>query len=346
MPRRCSGIGTGENMYSSLKGRTLRIVEDAKRYATVLSGFESELRARRLSAHTIRGYVADLADLFAYAQRAGLAGPEALDLEAARSWLAEAVAAGKARATIARRTAAARAFGKYLDAQGLDSQSIDKRATGSNTLARLVTPRPRSPLPAVLSRRQMSDTLESVLVEAGETGAPTALRDAAILEFLYASAARVSELCSLDIDDLDFTRRTARLDGKGGRERVVPFGIPAEQALRVWLERGRLALLTESSALSATPSTSAVFLGVRGKRIDPAVVRRVVHSRLAAVPNAPDTGPHGFRHSAATHLIEGGADLRDVQELLGHATLTTTQIYTHVTVERIKASYAQSHPRA
>jgi integrase/recombinase XerC len=332
-------------------------VEDTKQYATVLTGFETELRARRLSAHTVRGYAADLADLFAYAEHAGLAGPEALDLETARSWLAEAVAAGKARATIARRTAAARAFGKYLDSLG-----VDKGAATPNTLARLVTPKPRSPLPAVLSRRQMSDTLESALVEAGETGAPTALRDAAILEFLYASAARVSELCALDVDDVDFTRRTARLDGKGGRERVVPFGIPAEQALRAWLDRGRPTVLAEatrgagSGSASASGSeatanprgghTSAVFLGVRGGRIDPAVVRRVVHARLAAVPNAPDTGPHGFRHSAATHLIEGGADLRDVQELLGHATLTTTQIYTHVTVERIKASYAQSHPRA
>ena len=202
----------------------------------------------------------------------------------------------------------------------------------------------------------MSETLDSALTEAGETGEPSALRDAAILEFLYATAARVSELCSLDLRDLDFERRTARLDGKGGKERMVPFGVPAERALRAWLERGRPTILagaagaapvgSGASAVGASGVPEAVFLGVRGARIDPAVVRRVVHARLAAVPNAPDTGPHGLRHSAATHLIEGGADLRDVQELLGHATLTTTQIYTHVTVERIKASYAQSHPRA
>jgi integrase/recombinase XerC len=329
-------------------------VERAERYAAVLRDFEAELRGRRVSANTVRGYLADLADLFAHAERVGVADPDDLDLETARSWLAAAVADGKARATLTRRTASARALGRHLASQNLD-------ANGTSTphaLSRLVTPKPRSPLPAVLSQRQMADTLAGALAEAGKTGDPIALRDAAMLEFLYASAARVSELCALDVDDLDFARRTARLTGKGGRERVVPFGIPAEQAVRGWLDRGRPAVLAYASEASRsgggggsghsgrTGNSSAVFLGMRGGRVDPAVVRRVVHSRLAAVPNTPDTGPHGFRHSAATHLIEGGADLRDVQELLGHATLTTTQIYTHVTVERIKASYAQSHPRA
>jgi integrase/recombinase XerC len=275
-----------------------------------------------------------------------VAHPDDLDLETARSWLAAAVADGKSRATLARRTAAARALGRHLAARTAASQNPDADSAAPHALSRLVTPKPRAPLPAVLSQRQMADTLASALVEAGETGEPMALRDAAMLEFLYASAARVSELCALDVDDLDFERRTARLDGKGGRERVVPFGVPAEEALRAWLGRGRPAVLRAAAGAGRTAGSSAVFLGVRGGRVDPAVVRRVVHTRLAAVPNAPDTGPHGFRHSAATHLIEGGADLRDVQELLGHATLTTTQIYTHVTVERIKASYAQSHPRA
>jgi integrase/recombinase XerC len=309
-------------------------VEEA--YEQALSRFADDLSSRRLSSHTSRGYLADLADFFAFAERNGIAGPDGLDLAAARSWLAEATDAGRSRATIARRTAAVRAFARHA--------TVCDDGQQANTLTRLVSPKTRSPLPAVLSRRQMADTLDSALMEAGETGEPSALRDAAILEFLYATAARVSELCGLDLDDLDFTRRTARLDGKGGKQRVVPFGIPAERALRRWLDVGRPAMLGD--APSRTVTTSAVFLGVRGGRIDPAVVRRVVHQRLAAVPSAPDTGPHGFRHSAATHLIEGGADLRDVQELLGHATLTTTQIYTHVTVERIKASYAQSHPRA
>jgi integrase/recombinase XerC len=302
-----------------------------------LARFADELNARRLSPNTSRGYLSDVADLFAYAARNGLPSPDDVDLATARSWLAETAAAGRSRATLARRTAAARAYAKHANgANGRGTSGL-----GTNNLARLATSRSRSPLPAVLSQRQMSDTLDSALTDAAENGTPQGLRDAALLEFLYATAARVSELCGLDLDDVDFSRRTARLDGKGGRERVVPFGLPAERALRDWLDRGRPVIL------AAAPSNSpAVFLGARGKRIDPAVVRRVVHARLQAVPNAPDTGPHGFRHSAATHLIEGGADLRDVQELLGHATLATTQIYTHVTVERIKASYAQSHPRA
>ena len=328
-------------------------------YRVALDRFEDELRARRLSPHTVRGYLADVADLFAFAGRAGVAAPAAIGLDVARSWLAESAAAGSARATLARRTAAARAWSRHAAVPGL---------------ARLATPKPRSPLPTVLSRRQMSDTLTAAAAQSASRD-PIALRDAAILEFLYATAARVSELCALDLDDLDFERRTARLSGKGGRQRTVPFGVPAERALRAWVAEGRAALVagwvgggggkqktvkTSTSAPSPVPNptpdttrppapaptTAALFLGARGSRIDPAVVRRVVHRRLRATPNTPDTGPHGFRHTAATHLIEGGADLRDVQELLGHATLATTQIYTHVTAERIKARYAQSHPRA
>jgi integrase/recombinase XerC len=326
-------------------------VDDA--YRAALDRFEEDLRSRRLSPHTVRGYVADLVDLFGFAERAGVPEPTQIGLDVARSWLAATAESGAARATLARRTAAARAWGRHAEAPGL---------------LRLVTPKPRSPLPAVLSQRQMSDALTTTADAAAAPGNdPLALRDLAILEFLYATAARVSEVCALNLDDVDFTRRTARLAGKGGRDRTVPFGVPAERALRAWLADGArgavLAAALRAGAgagaaavgwvgggggnqkTAATP-TEAVFLGARGSRIDPAVVRRIVHARLRATPNTPDTGPHGFRHTAATHLIEGGADLRDVQELLGHATLATTQIYTHVTAERIKARYAQSHPRA
>lgn len=313
-------------------------------YRAALDRFEEDLRARRLSPHTVRGYVADLVDLFAFAERAGIGQPAGIGLDVARSWLAETAESGAARATLARRTAAARAWGRQASVPGL---------------VRLVTPKPRSPLPAVLSQRQMSDALASA-ADAATTHPqdPLALRDVAVLEFLYATAARVSEVCALNLDDVDFARRTARLSGKGGRDRTVPFGVPAERALRAWLAdgvrgavaaaaveaRGRVGGGGGKQKTVTTPEP--VFLGARGARIDPAVVRRLVHARLRATPNTPDTGPHGFRHTAATHLIEGGADLRDVQELLGHATLATTQIYTHVTAERIKARYAQSHPRA
>ena len=318
-------------------------------YRAALDRFEEDLRARRLSPHTVRGYVADLVDLFAFAERAGVGRPTEIGLDVARSWLAETAESGAARATLARRTAAARAWGREASLPGL---------------VRLVTPKPRSPLPTVLSQRQMSDALATAADDAAtHPTEPLALRDVAILEFLYATAARVSEVCALNVDDVDFARRTARLSGKGGRDRTVPFGVPADRALRAWLaDTARGSVLAAARANGAkraagwvgggggnqktVKDTEAVFLGARGSRIDPAVVRRLVHARLRATPNTPDTGPHGFRHTAATHLIEGGADLRDVQELLGHATLATTQIYTHVTAERIKARYAQSHPRA
>jgi integrase/recombinase XerC len=165
------------------------------------------------------------------------------------------------------------------------------------------------------------------------------LRDAAIVELLYATGARVSELCGLDVDDLDPGRRTVRLFGKGAKERTVPLGEPAAAATANWLQAGRPRLVTRESP-------PALLLGARGGRLNPRAARQVVHERLSAVDGVADLGPHGLRHTAATHLIEGGADLRSVQELLGHATLATTQIYTHVSIERLRATYERSHPRA
>jgi integrase/recombinase XerC len=177
------------------------------------------------------------------------------------------------------------------------------------------------------------------MAEAAKDATPIGLRDAAIVELLYATGARVSELCGLDVDDLDRERRTVRLFGKGAKERVVPLGAPAARATTAWLARGR-------PALASADSPPALLLGARGGRLDPRAARRVVHQRLNAVPGVGDFGPHGLRHTAATHLLEGGADLRSVQELLGHATLATTQIYTHVSIERLRATYESAHPRA
>jgi integrase/recombinase XerC len=159
------------------------------------------------------------------------------------------------------------------------------------------------------------------------------------MELLYATGIRVAELCGLDLDDLDATRRLVRVVGKGDRERSVPYGVPADRAVQRWLAEGRPALVRP-------PSPAALFLGARGGRLDPRIVRMVVHDAVGSVPDAADTGPHGLRHSAATHLLEGGADLRSVQELLGHATLATTQLYTHVTVERLKVIHDRAHPRS
>jgi len=169
--------------------------------------------------------------------------------------------------------------------------------------------------------------------------AELALRDAAIMELLYATGIRVSELCGLDVDDLDEGRNTVRVLGKGGRERTVPVGLPAVRAVAAWRRAGR-------PPLAVPGSGPALFLGARGGRLDPRTARRVVHVRLAAVAGVPDSGPHGLRHAAATHLLEGGADLRSVQEILGHASLASTQIYTHVSIERLTTAYRQAHPRA
>jgi integrase/recombinase XerC len=169
--------------------------------------------------------------------------------------------------------------------------------------------------------------------------AELALRDVAIMELLYATGIRVSELCGLDVDDLDEGRNTVRVFGKGGRERTVPVGLPAVRAVAAWRRAGRPVLARQGSG-------PALFLGARGGRLDPRTARRVVHACLAAVAGVPESGPHGLRHAAATHLLEGGADLRSVQEILGHASLASTQIYTHVSVERLTAAYRQAHPRA
>jgi integrase/recombinase XerC len=189
-------------------------------------------------------------------------------------------------------------------------------------------------LPTVLRPHELQRLLESHPDEG-----PLALRDDAMLELLYASGIRVGELCGLDLGDLDLPRRLVRVLGKGAKERSVPFGLPAGRALSSWLEEGRPEVVGSQSG-------QAVFLGARGARIDQRAVRRTVHARLAKVEGAPDLGPHALRHTAATHLLEGGADLRTVQELLGHASLATTQLYTHVTVDRLKATYDRAHPRA
>jgi integrase/recombinase XerC len=295
-----------------------------------LGAFLRHLRSERgLSEHSVRAYRGDVLTLLEHARRMGRAGVEDLDLGVLRSWLAGQATRGMARATLARRAAAARAFTAWAHRQG-------RLATDPGTL--LATPRTGRSLPGVL-RQDEAGALLDVAGLAADDESPTGLRDLAVLEVLYASGIRVGELCGLDVDDVDRGRRVLRVLGKGSKERTVPVGAPALRAVDRWLAYGRVALVTPASG-------PALFLGARGRRVDPRTVRRSVHALLAHVPGAPDLGPHGLRHSAATHLLEGGADLRSVQEMLGHATLATTQIYTHVSVERLKATYDQAHPRA
>jgi integrase/recombinase XerC len=298
--------------------------------ADALAGYERYLRAERdLAAHSLRAYVADTTDLLGHAARMGRSRAADIDLPVLRSWLARLTTTGQARTSVARRAATGRAFTAWLHRTG--RAPVD---AGS----RLASPKAGHPLPGVL-RQDEAGSLLAVAELAADDRRPIGLRDLAMVEVLYASGIRVGELCGLDVAALDRERNLLRVLGKGSKERTIPLGLPAVRAVDDWLDCGRPGLVTDSSG-------SALFLGARGRRVDQRTVRRVVHSLLAHVPGAPQLGPHGLRHSAATHLLEGGADLRSVQELLGHATLATTQIYTHVSVDRLKATYDQAHPRA
>jgi integrase/recombinase XerC len=338
--------------------------------------FGRHLTAERgLSPHTVRAYLGDVGSLLAHAQRCGVTEPTELEIGILRSWLARQRALGQARTTLARRGAAARTFTAFAHSRGWLPRDPGPM---------LGMPKPHRTLPKVLRQDEMVAVLDaasfnaeanatphssvspslqkSVPTQGGsgseivfETGsgpgaeggparddrvqAALALRDVALVELLYATGIRVSELCGLDLGDIDNERRCIRVFGKGGKERTVPMGLPAERILARWLREGRPVLATPASG-------QPIFLGARGKRLDPRTARRVVHQRLEAVPGGPDVGPHGLRHTAATHLLEGGADLRSVQEILGHSSLATTQIYTHVSIERLRASYRQAHPRA
>ena len=299
-------------------------------FADALDGFCDHLRLERdLSPHTVRAYRSDLTSLFDHAARMTVSTPDDLELATLRSWLARLHTQGAGRATLARRASSARTFTAWAARQGL---------AASDPGARLTSPKPHRTLPAVLRQAEATAALDCPS-DAAEVDPVQQLRDQAVLELLYATGIRVSELCGLDRDDVDLERRTIRVLGKGRKERTVPLGEPAVAAVVRWLDEGR-------AHWAGGDSGPALLLGARGRRLDPRTARRVVHERLASVPGLPDMGPHGLRHSAATHLLEGGADLRTVQELLGHATLATTQIYTHVSIDRLKASYDRAHPRA
>jgi len=285
---------------------------------------------RNRSAHTVRAYLGDIRSLLRHLLgQSADASLRELDLTTLRSWLAVHAEQGAARTSMARRASAARAFTAWLTHTG----RLDR-----DPGLRLAAPKAHRSLPAVLGQEQAARIMSAV-----ESGAaqhdPMALRDRLIIELLYATGIRVSELCGLDIDDVDRERRVVRVLGKGRKERSAPFGLPADQAVHNWLNHARPMLATPDSG-------RALLLGRRGRRLDQRQARTVVHAAISAVPGAADMGPHGLRHTAATHLLEGGADLRVVQELLGHASLATTQLYTHVSIERLRAAHDQAHPRA
>ncbi|WP_258070091.1 tyrosine recombinase XerC [Clavibacter michiganensis] len=312
----------GRSATSGTAGGT-PLERDIAEFATSLS------RERGSAAHTVRAYSADLRDLAAHAARQGVTVSRSLDLEVLRDWLWRGSQARLAPATLARRSAAVRGFGAWL----LRTGRVD-----ADPAVRLKAPRAGTHLPRVLAREQMAALLVELAERAAEDD-PAALRDLAVIELLYASALRVSELTGLDLGDVDDSRLTVRVVGKGDRERVVPFGVPAADALAAYVDRGRPRLV-------AARTGSALFLGARGGRLGSRAVYGLVAALLADLPGSGPQGPHALRHTAATHLLDGGADLRTVQEMLGHASLGTTQIYTHVSVERLRRSYEGAHPRA
>jgi integrase/recombinase XerC len=300
-------------------------------FEALLTSYLRHLRSQRnMAEHTVRAYRTDLLNLFTHLGRLGIDSLDKVDLRALRSWLAKQHTVGHARTTLQRRAAAARVFFAWAHETG---------QVTTDPAANLRSPKTIRVLPPTLDRATAAQMLDEAIASARETGGPAAARDVAILEVLYSTGIRVSELCGLDLNDLDRERRVIRVFGKGSKERTVPLGAPALRAVDAWLAKARSQLMTDQSG-------RAVFIGDRGKRIDPRVVRRIVHRSLRMTEGAPDLGPHGLRHAMATHLLEGGADLRSVQEMLGHASLATTQIYTHVTNERLRSAFEQAHPRA
>jgi integrase/recombinase XerC len=320
---------------------------------------------RGYSPQTVRAYRSDLAQLEGFARTRQVTTTEQLTLDLFRDWLWDASQRQLAKATLARHSAAARGFSSWTARQagpsGASLDVADARDAGPrgprhdggvapapahqqpsvgapDPAARLRAPKADKHLPRVITREQI-DGLLADLGERAEDGDPAALRDVVVIELLYAAGIRVSELTGLDVDDVDLDRLTLRVVGKGSKERVVPFGVPALRAVRRYLATARPALATERSG-------PALLLGARGGRLGTRAVYQLVAALLVDLPGGGPAGPHTLRHTAATHLLDGGADLRSVQEILGHASLGTTQIYTHVSTERLKETYRIAHPRA
>ena len=290
---------------------------------SAFESFKSYLNQERsLSPNTIRAYVGDLESLISHLNALGINEISALNISHLRSWLANQQTKGASRTTLSRRATSIKLFTKWAHKEGMIPTDVG---------AHLATPKAHRVLPEILDVKSADLAMQSLETFAEETGELTAIRNLAMVEVLYASGARVSELCGLNMKDVDYDRQTIRVLGKGNKERVVPIGRPAIAALEKWL--------AVRSQLANEKSGDAIFLGARGKRIDQRQVREVVYKTI-------DLGPHALRHSAATHLLEGGADLRTVQEILGHASLSTTQIYTHVSAERLHSAFKQAHPRA
>ena len=298
------------------------MIEQVEQYGAFL--------AVRHSERTCESYRTDLTQLVRFLSTMGIESADQVSVSDIRAWLAQMSDEGKARSTIGRRTSAVKGFFSWAHEQGLIPTDPSRSVKSVKV--------PKT-LPDTISQTEARELMDDLAAIAAEENTAVVHRDQAIMEVLYATGLRVFELCSLDLDSLDRPRELVHVIGKGNKERSVPIGVPALSAVDAWLIR-RHELVTARSG-------NALFIGERlGARLDPRVVRRIVHRSLGLVDGAPDLGPHGLRHAMATHLLEGGADLRSVQEVLGHSSITTTQIYTHVTSARLKVAFEQAHPRA
>lgn len=292
---------------------------------------DSLVGSTRYSERTVTAYATDLHLLGTFLGTRGITEVSQLDLELLRDWLWQDAQRGLSAATLSRHRAAVRGFGEWMRAQGLRQD---------NPAARLQTPNPARTLPQLVHAQRIAEVIDALRARADD-GDHIAGRDLCVIELLYATGMRVSELAGLDVDDVNLDSLTVRVTGKGDKERVVPFGVPARSAIIDYLRRDRPALMLRGSA-----TNGALVLGARGSRINVRAVYRIVNALFPEAGGRSGAGPHTLRHSTATHLLDGGADLRNVQEFLGHASLGTTQIYTHVSAERLAASYRQAHPRA
>ena len=284
--------------------------------------------ARGFSVNTVKAYETDVLDLATYLSKLEVNQVAQIELDQVRDWLFAADQSGLAKSTLARKSAAIRSFSAWLKKNELVDVDFAQR---------LKSPKSTRSLPKVVSRETLAEIFQTLSSNANIEN-PNAMRDLLAIEILYASGCRVSELVGLNLEDVDYARNILRVMGKGSKQRMVPFGVPAREALDAWVRHGRSQFLNDKSG-------QALLINSRGQRLGVRQVYALVASLTDGTPTGA-TGPHALRHSAATHLLDGGADLRAVQELLGHASLGTTQIYTHVSVERLRDGYEKAHPRA
>lgn len=289
-----------------------------------LSIFLAQLEARGMSENTIKAYRSDLADLLEFLGDT----KQELTLDGLRDWMWRQSEAGATKSTLARKTSSAKAFTEFL---------FERGDLPSDPGLRLRAPKLERTLPKVASEKSLAEVF-SRLGELAKDQNPSSLRDLCAFELLYATGMRVSELAGLNVSDIDYSRKLLKVTGKGNKQRMLPYGDAAGRALDNYIRAGRPKLINETSP-------DALLLTSRGKRVGVRQLYSLVANLLAQTATGP-AGPHTLRHSAATHLLDHGADLRAVQEILGHSSLATTQIYTHVSVERLRDAFEQAHPRA